>query len=46
MSDSKSDSIELFRAALVSGENSGLSEKSPRQIIEETKERLKKDGKP
>jgi antitoxin ParD1/3/4 len=37
--------LEFVRAELAKGEESGLSDKSPHQIIEETKERLKKDGK-
>jgi hypothetical protein len=37
--------LEYIPAELAKGEESGLSDKSPRQIIKETKERLKKGWK-
>ncbi|WP_276678283.1 hypothetical protein [Thalassolituus oleivorans] len=44
MSDRKSDSIEFLRAALAKGENSGLSEKSPADIVAEVKKELELKG--
>lgn len=37
--------IEAIRAAIIEGEQSGMSDRSPKQIVEAAKERLKADGK-
>lgn len=44
MSISKSDSIEFLRAALLEGENSGLSDKTPKDIAAEVKRELERNG--
>lgn len=41
----RSAGLEKLRAALLEGEQSGLSDRSPRQIREAAKERLQDDGK-
>ena len=40
----RASEIEAIRAALVEGEESGLSDRSPREIIDSAKRRLKADG--
>lgn len=37
--------IEAIRAALIEGEESGMSDRTPQQIVEAAKKRLKADGK-
>jgi len=37
--------IEAIRAALIEGEKSGISDRTPQQIVEAAKKRLKADGK-
>ncbi|MDP8242610.1 MAG: type II toxin-antitoxin system ParD family antitoxin [Candidatus Hinthialibacter antarcticus] len=37
--------IEMIRAALIEGENSGISSKTPEEIFASAKARLTKDGK-
>ena len=36
--------LEQLRAALVAGEQSGISERTPQEILEMARERLKQDG--
>jgi antitoxin ParD1/3/4 len=37
--------IESIRAAIIEGEQSGMSSRTPRQIVREAKKRLRADGK-
>ena len=37
--------IETIRAALIEGEESGISPRTPQQIVRAARERLKQDGK-
>ena len=37
--------IEAIRSAIIEGEKSGMSNRTPQEIIEAAKERLKADGK-
>ncbi len=37
--------IEAIRAAIIEGEQSGMSKRTPRQIVEAAKKRLRADGK-
>jgi len=37
--------IEAIRAALIEGEKSGISDRTPQQIVEAAKDRLKANGK-
>ena len=41
----RSNEIEAIRAAIIEGEQSGMSERTPQQIVEAAKERLRVDGK-
>ncbi|MHA1564319.1 MAG: type II toxin-antitoxin system ParD family antitoxin [Alphaproteobacteria bacterium] len=37
--------IEAIRAAIIAGEESGISDRTPREIVEAAKKRLRADGK-
>ncbi len=41
----RNDALEALRAALIEGEQSGISDKTPQEIFEEAKARLRADGK-
>ena len=37
--------IEALRAAIIEGEQNGMSNRTPQQIVEAVKQRLREDGK-
>ena len=41
----RNDALEALRAALIEGEQSGISDKTPQEIFEAAKARLRADGK-